>query len=84
MDKDQIRNELKDIIDPYVMEKEKLGNLTDAMELINDLKINSANIVDIVLDIEEKYDIMIDDNSINQMNTVGEAIGVIETKIAEK
>ncbi|MCR9252096.1 MAG: phosphopantetheine-binding protein [bacterium] len=84
MEKEAIRNELKDIIDPYVMEKELLGNLSDTMELINDLKINSANIVDIVLDIEEKYDIMIDDNSINQMNTVGEAIGVIEAKIAEK
>ena len=84
MEKEAIRNELKEIIDPYVMEKELLGNLSDTMELINDLKINSANIVDIVLDIEEKYDIMIDDNSINQMNTVGEAIGVIETKIAEK
>ena len=84
MEKEAIRNQLKEIIDPYVMEKELLGNLSDTMELINDLKINSANIVDIVLDIEEKYDIMIDDNSINQMNTVGEAIGVIETKIAEK
>lgn len=84
MDKDQIRNELKAVIDPYVIEKEKLNDLGDTTELINDLKINSANIVDIVLDIEEKYDIMIDDDSINQMNTVGEAIGVIEKKIAEK
>jgi acyl carrier protein len=84
MDKDQIRNELKAVIDPYVIEKEKLNDLGDTTELINDLTINSANIVDIVLDIEEKYDIMIDDDSINQMNTVGEAIGVIEKKIAEK
>ena len=84
MEKDQIRTELKSIIDPYVTEKEMLADLADSKELINDLKINSAHIVDIVLDIEEKYDIMIDDNSINQMETVGKAIDIIQEKIAEK
>ena len=84
MDKEQIRGELRTIIDPYVTEKDKLEDLNDSMELINDLKINSAHIVDIVLDIEEKYDIMIDDTSINNMNTVGESLSIIESKIAEK
>ncbi len=81
MDKESIKKELIEIISPYIPNKELLENLTEEKDLINDLSINSAHIVDIVLDIEEKYDIMIDDDAIGKMNTVGESITVIQEKI---
>ncbi len=84
MDKNKIQEELKNIIAVYVPEKEILDNLTLEHDLINDLKINSAHIVDIVLDIEEKYDIMIEDDVIMQMGTIGQAIDVIHGKVQEK
>ena len=70
MDKSQIQKELKEIIAVYVPEKKILENLTLEHDLINDLKIN-CHIVDIVLDIEEKYDIMIEDEAIMKMGTIG-------------
>ena len=81
MDKSQIQKELKEIIAVYVPEKKILENLTLEHDLINDLKINSAHIVDIVLDIEEKYDIMIEDEAIMKMGTIGQAIEVINGKV---
>ncbi len=84
MDKNKIQEELKNIIAIYVPEKEILDNLTLEHDLINDLKINSAHIVDIVLDVEEKYDIMIEDDVIIQMGTIGQAIDVIHGKVQEK
>ncbi|MFY0685729.1 MAG: acyl carrier protein [Cyclobacteriaceae bacterium] len=81
MDKDQILGELKEIISAYVPNKEKLENLTMEMDLIQDLEINSAHIVDIVLDIEEKYDIMIEDDVILEMSTIGSSIDVILNKV---
>lgn len=81
MDKTQIKEELKAIIEPYVTEKDALKELNDELHLINDLKINSAHIVDIVLDIEEKYDIMIEDDAIAKMNTLGESVDVILEKL---
>jgi acyl carrier protein len=84
MDKSKIQEELKNIIAIYVPEKEILDNLTLEHDLINDLKINSAHIVDIVLDVEEKYDIMIEDDVIMQMGTIGQAIDVIHGKVQEK
>ena len=83
MNREQIKEELIKIIDPYIQEKELLKDISESSNLINDLQINSAHIVDIVLDIEEKYDIMIDDDAIAQMNTVGESIDVILEKQAE-
>ena len=84
MDKNKIQEELKNIIAIYVPEKEILDNLILEHDLINDLKINSAHIVDIVLDVEEKYDIMIEDDVIMQMGTIGQAIDVIHGKVQEK
>ena len=84
MDKNKIQEELKNIIAIYVPEKEILDNLTLEHDLINDLKINSAHIVDIVLDVEEKYDIMIEDDVIMQMGTIGQAIDIIHSKVLEK
>ena len=84
MDKSKIQEELKNIIAVYVPEKEILDNLTLEHDLINDLKINSAHIVDIVLDVEEKYDIMIEDDVIMQMGTLCKAIDVIHGKVLEK
>ena len=84
MDKNKIQEELKNIIAVYVPEKEILDNLILEHDLINDLKINSAHIVDIVLDVEEKYDIMIEDDVIMQMGTIGKAIDIIHGKVLEK
>ena len=84
MDKNTIQEQLKEIIAVYVPDKEILGKLTLEHDLINDLKINSAHIVDIVLDVEEKYDIMIEDDVIMQMGTIGQAIDIIHGKVVEK
>ncbi|WP_258103516.1 acyl carrier protein [Marinoscillum sp. MHG1-6] len=84
MTREQIKDELKGIIGDYVPEKELLESLSEEHELIGDLKINSAHIVDIVLDIEDKYDIMIEDEAIGKMGTVGESIDIIFQKLDSK
>ena len=78
MNRDEILGKLKDIIEPYVGEEGNFEGLTEESDLINDLKINSAHVVDIVLDIETEFDIVIDDDSINQMTTIASSIDIIE------
>jgi len=48
------------------------------------LNINSANLVDIILDIEEAFTIDIDNQSMEKMLTIKAALEIIETKLAEK
>ncbi len=76
--------ELKSIIEPYVQNKENWDNLTDETDFINDLEINSANLVDIVLDIEDAFEIEIDNESMEQMLTIKSSITVIKDKINNK
>lgn len=84
MDKETLIKELKEIIKPYVQDQEAFENLTEATHFITDLKINSANLVDIVLDTEDKYDIEIDNDSMDKMSDVKSAVALIEEKIAAK
>ena len=77
-------NKLKIIIKPYVKDEEALKNLDEKTDFINDLMINSANLVDIVLDIEETFDIVIDNEAMEKMLNVGAALQIIETELAKK
>lgn len=74
---DTIRQELVEIIKVYLPSDASPDEITDEMHLITDLKINSTDIVDIVIDIEDKYDIEIEDDAVGEMNTVHDAIKLI-------
>jgi acyl carrier protein len=82
--KEQMISELKLIIQPYIQDEEAFENLSEDTDFINDLKINSANLVDVILDIEDKYDIELDNESMDKMLNVKAALEVIKTKVAEK
>ena len=84
MNKPEIIDKLKVIVKPYVKNQEAFDNLTEQTDFISDLQINSANLVDVILDIEEKFDIVIDNQSMERMLDVKSAMEIIETKLSEK
>ena len=81
---EQMINDLKDIVKPYIQNQVAFDNLTADTDFINDLKINSANLVDVVLDIEDKFDIEIDHESMDKLLNVKAAVEIIATKLAKK
>jgi len=81
MTKKELITSLQKIIKPYVQDQEAFKNLSEETDFINDLKINSANLVDIILDIEDKFDIEIDNESMEKMLSVKAAIDIIEKKL---
>jgi len=83
-DKKEMIIELKSIVKPYIQDEEAFKNLDEDTDFINDLKINSANLIDVILDIEDKYDIELDNESMDKMLNVKTALEVINTKISEK
>lgn len=83
MDKTQLIDKLKTIVKPYIQNEEAFQNLTEETDFINDLEINSANLVDVVLDVEDEFDIEIDNDSMERMLSVKAVIAIIEAKLAE-
>ena len=84
MTREEIISELKNVVAPYTTDKEALNGLNDQTDLIADLKINSANLVDIIIDAEAKYNIEIDYDSADKMINVGSCVDVIYDKINNK
>lgn len=84
MDREATLEQLKDIIRPYVQDQQAFDSISEETDFINDLKINSANLVDVILDIEEKFDIIIDNEAMKQMVNIKEAIGIIEFELLKE
>jgi acyl carrier protein len=81
MTQEEIIEKLKVIIEPYAKDKDALANLNSDSDFIKDLKVNSANLVDIVLDVEETFDIEVDNDSMAEMLTVGAAVQIVQQKM---
>jgi acyl carrier protein len=84
MKKDVAIQKLKEIVKPYVKNEAALENISEKTDFINDLNINSANLVDVILDVEEVFDIEIDADSMEKMRDVKSALAVIEEKLGAK
>ena len=84
MENIEITDRLKSIIKPYVNDQTAMENLTATTDFITDLKINSANLVDIVLDVEEAFKIDIDNESMEKMLTVDATLNIIKTKLQQQ
>lgn len=81
MTREELITSLQKIVKPYVQDQEAFKNLSEETDFINDLKINSANLVDIILDVEDEFKIEIDNDSMEKMLSVKVTVEIIQTKI---
>jgi len=84
MKTEELIEKLKKIVFPYIQDEDAYKNLSEETDFIKDLKINSANLVDIVLDVEDEFDITIENDDMEKMISVQSAMAIISTKIKEK
>ncbi len=82
MNKDDRYQKLKNIIKIYLPEDVSVEDITMDSHFINGLNINSANLVDIVLDVEDEFDIMLENEDMDRMQTVQDALKIIEGKLS--
>tara|TARA_R110002074_G_scaffold161480_7_gene319509 strand:+ start:6021 stop:6275 length:255 start_codon:yes stop_codon:yes gene_type:complete len=75
---------LKDIIKIYLPEDVNVADIQLNSHFMNNLNINSANLVDIVLDVEDAFDIRLENDDMDQMQTVNDAMAIIDTKLKKK
>lgn len=84
MNKEETLDQLKEIIKPYTNNELAFDNFTEDTDFIADLNINSANLVDIILDVEDAFKIHIDNESMEKMLDVKSTLEIIETKLANR
>jgi len=77
-----IMKQVVDIVTPFVKNKSALDNITPETSILDDLKVNSARLVDIVLAFEDAFGIEIDDEDADKVRTIGDATKLVIAKIA--
>lgn len=75
---------LKQIIKIYLPEDVSVEQVAQESHFLDELNINSANLVDIVLDVEDAFDIMLENEDMEQMQTVQDALSIIDKKLKDK
>ena len=54
------------------------ASITPESRMIEDLKADSANVMVMIMDLEDKYGIMVEDDQIMKLKTVGDVVAYIE------
>ncbi|MEX2571688.1 MAG: phosphopantetheine-binding protein [Gemmatimonadota bacterium] len=80
MDRQETFEKVVGIIKPFVKNTEALEDANEQTRILEDLGVNSARLVDIVLDFEDEFDIEIDDEAADRVVTLGDAVTVIQEK----
>lgn len=83
MNNEEIIQKLKKIIQPYIQNETAFEAISNDTNFISDLEINSAHLVDIVLDVEDVFDIQIENEEMEKMISVGASIEIIQKKIKD-
>jgi acyl carrier protein len=81
MDQKEVVEKIVAILKPFAKNQEALAKVGLETSIMKDLKVNSARLVDVVLDIEEKFGIQVKDEEADKVRTVGDAVSLVLAKV---
>lgn len=80
MSREEIFAKVVEIVRPFAKDKDALDGATMETNILEDLKVNSARLVDVILEFEDEFDIEVEDEDADAVNTIGDAVELIEAK----
>lgn len=75
---------LKEIVKTYLPEDVSVDSVTQSSNFVTELNINSANLVDIILDLEDTFGIRLENEDMDKIQTVSDALNIIDLKLLDK
>jgi acyl carrier protein len=81
MDQHEVMGRVVAILRPWTKNQAALQSVSMETDVLDDLKVNSARLVDVVIAIEDEFDIEVADEDIDDVRTVGDAVRLIEQKL---
>lgn len=81
MNEQQVFEKVVTLIKPYVKNEKGLSVISKESKILEDLGVNSARLVDIVLAFEDMFNIEIEDDAADEIWTIGDAVNLIMKKV---
>jgi acyl carrier protein len=82
MTEEKILEKVVDILKPYAKDPDALASVSLQTSILSGLKVNSARLVDVVLAFEDAFGIEVADDDADKVETVGDAVRLIQGKLA--
>ena len=80
MERKEVFEKVVKILTPHVKNQAALASIGDTTHILDDLKVNSARLVDVVLAFEDEFDIEIPDEDVDSVNTIGDCVRLVLDK----
>jgi acyl carrier protein len=81
MEQKEVFDKVVGILKPFVKNPDALAAVAMETSILKDLKVNSARLVDVVLEIEDNFGIEVKDEDADKVKTVGDAVKLILAKV---
>jgi acyl carrier protein len=81
MDDKKIFEEMVNILKVYTKDQTLLEKATLDTHILNDLKVNSARLVDVIIKCEDVFGITVEDDEADKIRTIGDAVKIIKQKL---
>lgn len=81
MEQSEVMEGVVKILTPWVKNQQALAAISMDTNILEDLKVNSARLVDVVIAFEDEFKIEIADEDVDTVNTVGDAVNLIVSKL---
>lgn len=81
MDDKKIFDEMVNILKVYTKDQTLLEKATLDTHILNDLKVNSARLVDVIIKCEDVFEISVDDDEADKIRTIGDAVRIVKQKL---
>ncbi len=80
MDEKQIFTEMICILRAYTKDTTLLDKAALSTHILDDLKVNSARLVDVIIKCEDVFGITIEDDEADKIRTIGDAVELVKKK----
>jgi acyl carrier protein len=81
MDEQSIFSKMVEILKAYTKDPSLLDKATMDTHILNDLKVNSARLVDVIIKCEDVFGVTVEDDEADKIGTIGDAVAIIKTKL---
>ena len=81
MNEQGIFSKMVEILRVYTKDPSILDKATMETHILNDLKVNSARLVDVIIKCEDVFGITVEDDEADKIGTIGDAVGIIKSKL---
>ena len=82
MERDKIYERVVELVRPLSKNKMAVENISENTTILDDLQVNSARLVDLILSFEDEFNIEVDDDAADLVKTIGDAVDMLAKQLS--